>query len=246
MYSCEKEDSTIIDPILNIPSLDSVNVSPVTFDTSRINMSLRAYVTSVDPIQQVSARFLNPDGSLLANVNLNLEGTSYAANFDTLLPCWLVGDYKIEFVAVTASGLNSNTIIENFTVINSNSIKPAIYLIFAPDSLQRASGNPGDTLRPAFLKVQVIDPDGPCDIREAYFNSINPLGVPNQFNPFAMYDNGNVNPPYCDTVANDGKFSLMIYIGSTATLGNYTFKFNARDKSFVVSDTLYKVINVYP
>jgi hypothetical protein len=38
----------------------------------------------------------------------------------------------------------------------------------------------------------------------------------------------------------------MIYIGSTATLGNYTFKFNARDKSFVVSDTLYKVINVYP
>lgn len=243
MYSCEKEDSSIIDPVLNIPSLDSVSVSPVTFDTSRISMSLRAYVTSIDPIQFVSARILNPDASLFTTVYLNPEGTSYSANFDTLLPCWLVGSYKIEFVATTTSGLNSNTIIQNFIVTNSNSIKPSIFLIYAPDSLQRPTGS---TLVPAFLKVRVVDSDGPCDIREAYFNAINPLGVPSPGNPFAMYDNGNVNPPYCDTVANDGKFSLMIYIGSTATLGNYTFKFNAKDESLIVSDTLYKIINVYP
>jgi hypothetical protein len=101
-------------------------------------------------------------------------------------------------------------------------------------------------LASAFLKVHVIDPDGICDIASAYFNAFNPSGVPNPSNPFAMYDDGDVTPPHCDTVAGDGKYSLLIVIDNNASLGVFTFKFNARDRSGLVSDTLYKFITVYP
>jgi hypothetical protein len=242
MYSCEKDNTTIVDPVLNIPTLDSASVSPLIIDSSRININLRAYVTSIDPIQSVTARFIDPDGNTFTIIELTPNGSSYFRNYDTTLSCRFVGDYRLEFVAVTSSGLNSNSISKTISVINSGNVKPVISLLYAPDSLQR----PTDTiLVPAFLKVQVTDPNGECDIREAYFNSVNPLGIPNPFNPFTMYDNGNVSPPFSDTVANDKKFSLTIYIGQNATLGDYTFKFTARDRSFMVSDTLYKTIRVY-
>ncbi|MCC7159718.1 MAG: hypothetical protein IT281_09285, partial [Ignavibacteria bacterium] len=115
-----------------------------------------------------------------------------------------------------------------------------------PDSLRRPSGNPGDTLTLAFLKVQTSDPNGPCDMLSEFFNSVRPDGTSSTNNPFSMFDDGDVFPFHCDTVANDGKYSLLIGIDSGAQLGNYTFKFNSKDRSNVLSDTLIKFIHVYP
>lgn len=241
----KKEDDTIIDPILNFPVIDSVFLTPTTIDTSRILLSINAKVSSIDPVSSVKAKISDPLGTLLTEVDLSLNGEFYSYNLDINLPCYFVGTYKVEFNAVSNAGLNSNTVTNNFEVTNSRNQRPIISLIYAPDSLQRPSGNPPDTLRPAFLKLNVVDPDGICDIEWAKFNAVNPNGVPNPSNPFTMYDNGNPNPPFSDTVGNDGKYSLTIYIGPTATLGDFSFKFFARDRSGLTSDTLLKLINVH-
>lgn len=241
MYSCEKEDSSVIDPILYFPVIDSAFITPTVFDTNRIDLSINAKVSSVDPIGSVKAKIIDPLGTQITEVDLVLSGDFYTFNAAITPGCILVGSYKVEFLAVTTSGLNSNTVTNNFSVINSNSIKPVVSIIYAPDTLVRPTGS---ELVPAFLQVQVNDPDGICDIEWARFNSINPNGVPNSNNPFTMYDNGNPAPPFSDTVGNDGKFSLTIYIGSTATLGDFSFKFFAKDRSDLTSDTLLKLINV--
>lgn len=242
MYSCEKEDSSVIDPILYFPVIDSVFINPTTFDTSRISLSLNARVTSIDPVSSVKAKITDPNNNQLIEVELSPNGEFYTYLLDYTFSCRLVGTYKIEFNAVSNSGLNSNVVTNTFTVTNSFSIKPSVSIVYAPDSLLRPTGN---ELVPAFLQVQVTDPDGICDIQWARFNAINPNGVPNPSNPFTMYDNGNPVPPFSDTVANDGKYSLTIYIGSTATLGDFSFKFFAKDRSDLTSDTLLKLINVH-
>lgn len=243
LYSCEKDDTNVIDPILNFPVIDSVRVSPTVFDTSRININLTAYVTSVDPIGSVVAKITDPDGNDFVSVGLQLNGSAYSSNLDTLLACRVVGNYKIEFVATTVSGLASNTVSNTFDIINSNNVKPSISIIYAPDSIQRPPGS--EPVPAAFLKVQGFDPNGDCDVSSAYFNSFNPNGIPSSQNPFLMYDNGNTSLPYSDTIANDKKYSLTIYINNQANLGNYSFRFNAKDRLGLVSDTLTKIIRIY-
>lgn len=244
--SCEKDDDSVIDPILYFATIDSVKINPLQIDSSQITVQFTAYVTSVDPVSSVTAQIKSPEGIVLNTVSLSGSGNVFTGTYDTLQSCRFVGAYNVEFIAITGAGLQSNVVSSNFNVINSQNIKPTVTIVYAPDSLQRPSGNPPDTLRASFLQIQVTDPNGLCDIAAGYFNSVNPIGVPNPFNPFTMYDNGIWEPPYCDTVANDGKYSLCIFIGPTATLGNYTFKFNARDRSGLVSDTTYKIINVHP
>jgi len=245
MYSCEKDDNSVIDPVLNFPVIDSVFITPATIDSSRINISLNAKVTSVDPVSSVKAKIFDPDNNQLIEVSLSQNGDYYTYNLDYNLSCYLVGNYKVEFTAVSSANINSNLVTGNFVVTNSRNQRPVISLIYAPDSLQRPSGTPPDTIRPAFLKLNVFDPDGICDIDWARFNSINPSGIPSSSNPFTMYDNGDLNPPYSDTVGNDGKYSLTIYIFPGNTYGNYSFKFFAKDRSGLTSDTLLKLINVY-
>jgi len=241
--SCEKDDNTVIDPVLNFPRLDSANLNPNSFDSSRININFSAYVTSIDPISSVTAKITNPDGQILNTINLTESGSVYTGTYDTLMSCRLVGSYRVEFIAMTNSGLPSNTISNNFSVTNSQNIKPSISIIYCPDSLRR----PAAGLDSAFLKVHVSDPNGECDILSTYFNSFNPSGIPSPANPFLMYDDGDVTPPHCDTIANDGNYSLQIYIFPTPqTYGNYIFKFNAQDRSLIVSDTLTKLINIHP
>jgi hypothetical protein len=241
MYSCEKDDSNIIDPILYFPVIDTAGTTPDIFDTSHIQASMKVKVTSVDPIAYVRARIIDPKGAVVQEVDLQFDGTYYTRLYDKVLDCWLVGDYRVEYTAVTTAGLSSPVVSNPFTIINPNSLKPVVTIIYAPDSLQRPTGDPV----PVFLKIQTLDPNGSCDVLKAYFNSILPNGNPSSGNPFAMYDDGNVLPPYCDTVANDGKYSLLVQFPSSASLGNYQFRFNADDRSGIVSDTLTKIVTVY-
>ena len=242
MYSCEKDDSNIIDPVLYFPVIDTAGTTPDIFDTSHIQASMKVKVTSVDPIAYVRARIVDPNGAVVQEVDLQFDGTYYTRFYDKILDCWLVGDFRVEYVAVTTAGLSSPVVSTPFTIINPNSVKPIVTLIYAPDSLQRP---PVNVTVPVFLKVNVFDPDGLCDINETHYNTILPNGNPSSGNPFSMYDDGDVLPFHCDTVANDGKYSALIGIPHTALIGNYIFKFTASDRSGMYSDTLYKIIKVY-
>lgn len=244
MYSCEKEDSTIVDPILNFPVLDSVFVTPTAFDTSRINIDLRAYVTSIDPIGSVTARFVDPDGNTFATVNLIQEGQSYFRNLDTILPCWFIGGYKIEFVATTVSGLNSSIINRNFQVSNPNNQPPLVSnLVITPDSLQLT-----DSTFFIFM-ITATDPNGQCDILKVFYTGLRPDNT--NLTPVNLYDDGsccqveNTGLPSGDTTANDTKYTRKFFGGPTQ-LGYYRYYLKAIDRSGDTSNVLADSIYIYP
>jgi len=257
LASCEKDDPSIIDPVLNFPKILGVLVTPQVYDTSNINGIAWAQVSSVDPVQSVTATIKNPENTQIGVFELKDDGVApdtaagdgkYTCNFSFNMECRIVGSYRTEFIAVTTSSLQSGLNTQDFSVINSNNQKPVILSLIAPDSLQRPSGSTGDSTRPVFIQVHVEDPDGNCDlpIDGSFFNSFLPNGNPSISNPFIMYDDGIVNESSrCDTTAKDGKYSLRIYIPFNASLGTYIWKFNARDNAENLSDTLIHLINVY-
>lgn len=261
--SCEKEDTSVIDPRLTFPKILGVSITPSSYDTNFISGIVWAEVTSEEPVTKVTVTIKNPENSEDAVINLHDDGAApdtiagdgkYTAYISFILPCYLVGTYRGEFVAYNVSGLNSPLISENFSVTNTRSLPPVLSNLIAPDSLQRPSGVGSDTVRVTSLQITATDPDGQCDIRNngVFFNSFRPPnGLPSSGNPFTMYDDGDIQV-HCDDIANDGKFSLCIRLVNNPNgpfpppeLGGYIFKFNARDRSDILSDTLFHTIYVY-
>ena len=261
-YSCEKNDDNIIDPILTFPTLLNAYITPNTFDTVILNSVVGVTVVSQDPVRRVSARVLNPYNVLLVELELKDDGVfpdtvagdgNYTASINYQLSCKLVGNYRVELNAINSSGLSGSTVNVGFLVTNTNNHQPGISNLIAPDSIQRPSGTGSDSVKIFFLQVTATDPDGICDVNRAFFNSFKPDGNPSSGNPFQMYDDGNILL-HGDSTAFNGKFSLLISIINNPfrlpyippQLGNYTFKFNTQDIGVLVSDTTYKIINVYP
>jgi len=77
-----------------------------------------------------------------------------------------------------------------------------------------------------------------------FFKSYRPDGTPTNGNPFTMFDDGNLSL-HGDTVAGDGRYSLIIAIPWTqTTLGPFRFVYRAQDNSNAISDSLQAFINV--
>lgn len=242
LISCEKDDPTIIDPILTFPQIDSAYLTPDVFDTSVVNCTATAVVTSEEAIRQVTAEVTNPLGEKQTIVLQHQGNGVYSGLITYNMTCRLVGFYNVKFQAENVSGLFSPELDVGFNVINSGNERPILSDLIAPDTLQRPSGIGADTLRQSFLQLRATDPNGQCDIESVFFNSFKPDGSPSTGNPFRMYNDGT----NCDTIPNDSKYSLCIYIHHTAQLGTFTFKFNAKDRPQLLSDTLYHYIYVRP
>ena len=248
--SCEKDDTSVIDPIKSFPKILGTLITPSAYDTSSINGIGWAEVISDEPVTKVQVTVKDPNSSENGVFILHDDGVApdsaagdgkYTGYISFSLQCYLIGTYKGEFVAYNVSGLNSALISENFTVTNTHSIKPFLSNLISPDSLQRPST--GETV--VFLRVTATDPDGLCDIKSVYFNTFKPNGDPSVGNPFFMYDDGDTLG-HCDAVRGDGNYSLCIRIASTNDPGLYTFKYNAKDRSDLLSDTLFHTIYVNP
>jgi len=260
--SCEKTDNTVIDPTITFPSITAAFVTPNSFDTTFINPVIIAYVHSQEAISLVNAKISNPNGVLLADVELKDDGVApdsaagdgkYTGKLSYTLSCKLVGSYKVEFTAKNISGVYGNTLIVNFGVTNLHNNRPLLTTVISPDSLRRPSGTGSDSVNTAFLQAQPTDPDGICDINQVYFHSFKPDGTPsNSGNPIPMFDDMNIEL-HGDTLI-DGKYSLIIKIVNNPNnpfnvvpqLGNYKFNYNAEDIGHLVSDTLTKFIYVHP
>lgn len=112
---------------------------------------------------------------------------------------------------------------------------PVLYDLVAPDSIQRGSTDI------YFLSVNAFDPDGLTDIDSVYFTSTKPDGTSNGAH-YYMRDDG--QPP--DSVAADGCFSQGIQAGNAQSqLGDYIFKFYAKDKDGNESNHPQAIITMY-
>jgi hypothetical protein len=82
--SCEKDDTSVIDPILTFATIDSFKINPLQIDDSRVNVEFTAYVSSVDPISNVTVEIKNPDGVVIGNINLTGSNNIFTGNYDSL------------------------------------------------------------------------------------------------------------------------------------------------------------------
>lgn len=183
---------------------------------------------------------------MLGSINMTAgSGTAYNANINfssTVIQCLVTGKYSVEFLAENNSGLFSNLSTSDFTVVNTANVPPVVSGLHAPASIQV----PVSGTNTAVLSILANDPDGNCDIKNVFFNSYRPDGTITGGSPFTMYDDGNI-PVHGDTVAGDGRYSLIIGIPSSqTTFGYFKFQYQARDYSNLLSNQLIDSINVYP
>jgi hypothetical protein len=162
---------------------------------------------------------------------------TYKAFFSFNIQRCDIGTYRIAVVAENSSSLQSNT-LSAALVIDRNNLPPHLGGLSAPDTLHR----PVSGRVPVFFAVNASDPDCPTDILKVFFKSVN-SSSPNF--EFQLFDDGK-SGGHGDSVAADGRYSLVIPIDSTATLGTKEFRFWARDKSGALSDSISHFITIAP
>ncbi len=254
-YSCEKKSDNIIDPTLIAPAISSPSKSKDTVytpsDAPVVNFitSVRVQQGGDDAIETVVCSLLDPGGNLIQNFNMSDNGSSpdttggngvytVAVNYTTT-SCLTVGNYSVQYLATSASGLTSNLIVSTVPVYYSNNVAPVVSFINAPDTLVRPTT--GEV--PLLLAITGSDANGQCDIRTVFFNSILPNGTPSGSNPFKMFDDGDLLA-HGDSIAGDGRFSLIIRFPSSANLGTYQFNYQATDNRGLSSTILNKPVYV--
>lgn len=244
----------MIDPILKFPKILSTSITPNVFDTSFVNAVAVAVVTSEEPISDVSVTVRSP---------ATLQTIVFALRDDGVLPdttpgdgrytglisfsmtsCRVVGDYQCNFIARNVSGLYSPTDQKYFKVINSQNQPPLCSnLSVQPDSAKLL-----DTTILVF-KINVIDPNGSCDIRDVYYDGTNPSGQ--SITRRYLFDDGNCCPippenvTSGDSIAGDGIYTRVLR-GPPTELGYYRYHLKAVDRSDSSSNILSDSIYVHP
>jgi len=255
LYSCEKKSDSIIDPTLIAPSISNPSKSKDTVYTNSDSPVVN-FITSVrvqqggdDAIESVVCSLLDPNGNLIENFSMSDNGSSpdttggngvytAAVNYTTTL-CLTVGNYSVQYLATSSSGLTSNLIVSTVPVYYSNNVAPVVSFVNAPDTITRPTT--GELAFP--LTVKGSDANGGCDLKIVFFNTIKPDGTPSGGNPFLMFDDGDLLA-HGDSIAGDGRYSLIVRIFPTNDLGSYQFKYQATDNAGLSSAILNKPIYV--
>jgi hypothetical protein len=259
--SCEKENSGLLEIPLAAPFVSSARISTpfINIDTTTggavqrlpdgtyaISDSVVATVKNASGLQNITGvhfYLYEPDvPNYFASGTMRLVGSSdtvatYEAYFSFTINRPDVGAFKTEVVAQNQSDFLSNSLIATILVTRENK-RPQLFGLSAPDTLRR----PASGTRPVHFAVSASDSDGAADIAKVFFRSVN-SSSPNF--EFQLFDDGRLTITG-DSIAHDGRYSLVIPIDSTATIGTKEFRFWARDKAGALSDSLVHFITVTP
>jgi hypothetical protein len=255
--ACEKKDDSVIDPSYKSPLLSNPYKSKDTvFTVSGAPVINFNTSVSVDPndggdIKSVKCKVYTPDNLILASFEMTDSGVlpdsvqgdgRYSCTVNvTGISCLLVGPYSVRYIAENNAGLLSNQINSTMEVVMTNNKPPVLSALFAPDSIAIPSAD----LVIKTLSIFVLDSNGYCDIKNVFFNSYRPDSSLTNGSPFKMYDDGDITA-HGDSIANDGRFSLIIQIQSTqTTTGWFTFKYQAEDNSGLLSSQYIGRIYIY-
>ena len=247
-YSCEEDDTAVIDPSISSPViLNPYQSEDTVFTTSAsplINFMVAVSVNTNDgsSINNVTCTVKDPNGVIAGQFNMLDNGTPPDSNSNDSrytgtvninnIECLLVGNYIVEFLAQNNSQLYSNLITSSVNVINTAVQPPVIVSTNLPDSVVRPAID--STL--LTISVTVNDPDGLCDIKDVTFVTTRPNGV--VFPPIPMFNNGN------------GQFIFSNYVRASSdptSYGSFKYSFTARDNSNLLSAPVTDSIKfVYP
>jgi hypothetical protein len=259
--ACEKEKSSLVDSSFLPPFMQSadLSISFINIDTTsgtsvvrlpdgkfKITISISAQTNDpigISDIKQVSYRVYRPGSQgyypsgLLTRESGIPDSTVqlYSGTITFTISRTDIGIYTIEVFAQSKANLSSNSLQLPLLIAKNNSV-PQIFNLSAPDTLIR----PTSGSRPVYFALSASDSDGYKDIVEVYFRSIN-SGSPNFHQP--MFDDGSLAFTR-DSVAGDGRYSRVVPLDQTATLGTKEFRFYAKDKSGALSDSIIQFITI--
>ncbi len=144
-----------------------------------------------------------------------------------------IGTHLIRYQAIDQAGLISQSLVLYFYIDGTNG-PPVLFQLSMPDSVSRYS------VLPFLISVRADDPQGLADVKKVYFNMIYPDGMPFEYNPVPLYDDGN----YGDQIPGDGLFSISVSMSSQTDKGIYQFRFFAEDYAKAISDSLTHQLTV--
>lgn len=262
--SCELEQSVTLDRIPSPPVLDSASIFPVfiniggsvaslSIDTA---ITMRASLDRPNPMTtSVIYNIFAPNGDLFASGSVADNGIApdqstgdghYAIRRTITLPTDMIGVFTVQLSAHNASQEFSNAIILPLTVFNLNNAPPRLYDLAAPDTVIVPSDPDVN-----FVKVSVTaaDSQGLNDIVSVSLQSLRPdssvAGI------FPLYDDGGttVRPTFNissgDSIANDGRYTLVIPIFSSTQKNTYRdFIFTAKDRSNALSTAVIQRVYI--
>ena len=256
-----------IPPIINdaSTSLDGINIGVLSIPAEQgtVDTLVTVYVYTSDDnglgdISSVSYSIILPDGNLLTNGALTDNGISpdvkatdgkYTSNLSIKFPKQILGTYQIQFQAIDNFGLTSIARSFPITIFNSANNAPVISNLFSPDTVLVPAENAVNYIR---ISIFVSDLEGLSDLRSVLFTSQRPdLSI---VGTYPMFDDGgkierNIFPPFTltsgDSIANDGRFTVLIPLTSTADKNTYRdFQFVAKDQSNAFSNAITKRIYI--
>jgi len=253
IYSCEKEDSTVIDPVLNFPAILSHYITPVVLNSDTVSCIAGATVESIDPVGSVEVKFYDLNNNVLTIGLLHDNGVfpdttagdgKYTGYLTYVFTCREVGNHNVEFLATSTAGLTSNPILETVTIQRIPNDPPVVSgIVITPDSTQQSID--------VFLifMITATDPNGYCDIGRVFYSGFSPGGT--ALTPRDLFDDGSCCPvdgttqTSGDTTAFDNKYTRKLF-GGPPELGYYRYYIKAVDRSGDTSNILSDSIYVYP
>ena len=261
LISCEKEKSGTTDITLSAPFISSTSLttSSINLDTTStgavirqpngtytITDSLAAVVTDplgTSDLQLIIYHIYSPGSSspfasgTMARVSVSESTATFLKRFSFTIPRSDIGEYKVEVLARSQADLESNSLVASIVITRNNSI-PQLFGLLAPDTLVR----PNTGYRIVRFAVTARDSDGLNDITNVFFKADSSSSPDINF---PMYDDGNIAFDG-DSVANDGRFAVIIPIYPNALIGNKGFRFWAQDRSGALSNPLSHFIEIIP
>ena len=254
---CESPNGGIVDQSGPPPHIwaakldpDTVNLRAVTPVEGLYPVSVEVYATVEDPEGgdreiTVFAELLSPSTTapsfrvLLLDDGSGADVTANDGEFSGRLTFDLAqsdaGAFRIRVQALDGTGFESNAYERTLLVIRENA-PPLLSSLLVPDTvLLPVTGS--SLVR---MSVDADDPDGPDDIQEVYFRS---LDSSDPLRKFFLLDDGNSNVSG-DAVAGDGRYSIIVQLPSTTTRRTYRFAFQAADTFGDTSATLLHNLTV--
>jgi hypothetical protein len=217
-------------PVLSLPGARHVPV-PGTDGYYYALTVFAADSSGLNDISQVTVRAIgSKDSSAKAMVddgNRSLgdavAGDGVYSTYLWVFPTTTVQEVVFEYRAVDRAGSQSNPLRR------SASNEPPLFVsLTVPSVIQRPAS--GSTAIAFFASV--ADPNGLSDIDSVYFRNLSSTSPV----PFLMYDDGNLTQ-HGDSVAADGRYSVVVSISSTNSTGAKDFRFSVVDRAGARADT---------
>ena len=236
----QTEIPLLFNPIVTPDSVHLDNLTPTGGNYS-VSTVVKVKMRFQGSSQTVVAKVLRPTTSdIVTSTTLRDDGIApdivandslYSGQIQFSVTRALAGRYRIQIVAQTPEGYQSNIIEKSFKLSRRNAM-PKVENVSSPDSVNLPTTG--------FISVQftaaVSDSDGLADIREVFFKR-DTLSTKfflrddggSTVNVFDTSATGAIRLSTGDIVAGDGTFSILLPVTTSNTRGTRILKFQAID-----------------